>query len=130
MNKVTFNNKEFLDALAAKIENNMGRFMLAAQGETVRSISRSNHGGGNPSRVGEPPKAVTGQLRRTVRGVAFRRGNVIVGRLSAGTQYARRLELGFVGTDSLGRRINQGPRPFLRPSLKRTAQTRGKLLTQ
>jgi hypothetical protein len=30
---------------------------------------------------------------------------------------ARRLEFGFVGTDSLGRHYNQAPRPHVRPSI-------------
>ena len=30
---------------------------------------------------------------------------------------ARRLEYGFVGTDSLGRHYNQGPRPHVRPAV-------------
>ena len=32
-------------------------------------------------------------------------------------EYARRLELGFSGTDSRGRTYHQSPRPFLRPAL-------------
>lgn len=31
--------------------------------------------------------------------------------------YYRRLELGFTGTDSIGRRYNQPPYPFMRPAL-------------
>lgn len=34
--------------------------------------------------------------------------------------YYRRLELGFSGTDSLGRRYNQPPYPFMRPALDST----------
>jgi hypothetical protein len=30
--------------------------------------------------------------------------------------YGRRIELGFIGTDSLGRKYHQGPRPYLRPA--------------
>mgnify|MGYP001292038658 CR=1 FL=1 len=46
------------------------------------------------------------------------------------TPYARRIELGFHGTDSLGRRYNQAGQPYLRPAyeekrmvaLERTAE--------
>ena len=124
-------NKDALgEAIAARMLRNMNSLMLVAQGDVVKSISRSNHGGGNPSRPGEPPKAVSNTLRRTIRGTAFRRGNDIVGRISAGTRYAKRLELGFVGTDKRGRRINQKPRPFLRPGLTRAVRERGDILTR
>jgi len=32
-------------------------------------------------------------------------------------EYARRIELGFVGPDRLGRRYHQAPQPYLRPAL-------------
>lgn len=40
--------------------------------------------------------------------------------------YARRLELGFVGTDSKGRRYNQAPRPYLVPAAHIVAAQAGK----
>ena len=36
--------------------------------------------------------------------------------LGPDTPYARRLEFGFVGTDSLGRRYHQAARPYMRPA--------------
>ncbi len=33
-------------------------------------------------------------------------------------EYARRVELGFVGKDKLGRHYNQAARPYLRPALE------------
>jgi HK97 gp10 family phage protein len=32
--------------------------------------------------------------------------------------YARRIELGFVGTDSLGRNYHQAPQPYMRPAFE------------
>jgi HK97 gp10 family phage protein len=36
--------------------------------------------------------------------------------LGPDTPYARRLEFGFMGTDSLGRRYHQAARPYMRPA--------------
>jgi len=41
-----------------------------------------------------------------------------VGRVGSNVIYARRVELGFVGTDSLGRKYNQAPNPYLRKALE------------
>ena len=41
-----------------------------------------------------------------------------VGRVGSNVEYARRVELGFVGTDSLGRKYNQKPNPYLRKALE------------
>jgi len=77
--------------------------------------------GMNPSTEGNPPKAVTGTLRNSISGVAgfYRRGIVGILGVKKGIAdaYAARLEFGFKGTDSKGRRINQGPRPYLRPTI-------------
>lgn len=40
--------------------------------------------------------------------------NIFVGVMGTNVEYARRIELGFVGTDKLGRSYNQAPRPYLR----------------
>ena len=41
------------------------------------------------------------------------------GRVGSNVEYARRIELGFVDVDSLGRKYNQPPYPFLRPALEK-----------
>ena len=41
----------------------------------------------------------------------------IIGRVGSNKAYARRIELGFTGVDSLGRKYNQAPLPYLRPAL-------------
>jgi hypothetical protein len=73
-----------------------------------------------PSSVGEPPHKVTGNLQRNIASDrAQDLGDRIVGHFGVrgNVAYARRLERGFVGVDSRGRNIHQGPRPFLRPAL-------------
>ena len=50
--------------------------------------------------IGQPEKELTGVVGTNV-------------------EYARRVEMGFVGTDSLGRTYNQAPNPYLRPALEK-----------
>ena len=68
-----------------------------------------------PSPPGHAPAAPTGTLKARITheiDVAN-----MSGRVGTNLEYARRLELGFVGQDSLGRTYNQAPRPYLRPAL-------------
>ncbi len=56
---------------------------------------------------------VTGTLARSIH-TEVRGATAVVG---TNVVYARRIEYGFVGLDSLGRRYNQPPQPYLRPAL-------------
>ena len=82
---------------------------------------------------------LTGTLRRSIHigGHTFSGGGSDIGRGSVGRHevevkvgtnvpYARRIEFGFTGTDSLGRTYNQPPRPYLRPAME---QTRSQVLS-
>lgn len=67
------------------------------------------------------PHRITGNLFRSIPEVSpttlsktATRVEVAVG---SSAEYARRLELGFMGMDSRGRYYHQGPRSFLRPAL-------------
>lgn len=75
----------------------------------------------NSARGGAFPHRRTGNLFRSIPEVSpaivsktQSRVEVAVG---SAAEYARRLELGFSGTDSRGRTYHQSPRPFLRPAL-------------
>lgn len=66
------------------------------------------------------PRRVTGDYTRTIN-LRAQRGDdteVVVGTNAA---QALRLEFGFHGTDSLGRRYNQPPYPHWRPAYEATA---------
>lgn len=65
------------------------------------------------------PKAPvkTGTLRRSVRTELVDGGDVAVG---TDLPYARRIELGFIGTDSRGRHYHQAAQPYLRPAYDET----------
>lgn len=71
------------------------------------------------SRVGESPHRRTGKLKRGFEFTVKRRLLSVDLRIFTNVPYSRRLEFGFVGTDRLGRNINQGPRPYWRIALAR-----------
>lgn len=91
------------------------------------------------SAPGQPPAVDTGRLRASISsnwtGSGMAKGKVkspaeaddgvgqptkeLTGVVGTNVEYARRLELGFVGTDSLGRIYNQLPRPYLRTALEK-----------
>jgi len=50
--------------------------------------------------IGQPEKELTGVVGTNV-------------------EYGRRVEMGFVGADALGRIYNQSPKPYLRPALEK-----------
>ena len=80
--------------------------------------ARGSHGAG--SHVTSRFESHTGELERSLRIVmsaTVTTSGVVVGRWgSMGVNYARRIELGFQGKDSLGRTFNQPNYPFLRPA--------------
>ena len=121
--KVTlkWNAAKFQAELADKIDSGMTAALLFVEGKAKVLVSRGNVKGTSPSAPGEPPKVVTGTLRSNIATEKRREGKNIVGvlgvRRGPANKYARRLELGFVGTDRAGRNINQAARPYLRPTI-------------
>lgn len=110
------------------LERRLTRTAQLIEGEVVRSISigqavRRTKGGYlrglGPSVEGQPPHVLSGRLRQSISHMILRETMRVIARIGTNVIYARRLELGFVGTDSLGRNIHQGPRPYLRPALDR-----------
>lgn len=91
---------------------------LAVQRRTKETL---NVGGTKqfPSMEGDPPHKVSTRLFQSINIRVFKTGwDSIVAIIGTKVRYARRLELGFVGTDSAGRNVQQGPRPFLRPAFR------------
>ena len=111
--------KEIEREMERKLVRGVGRAMIFLRDEVKKSINIGNITGKEPSAPGEPPRKVTAALFKTISVKVKREANAIIGNVGTNIVYGPRLELGFVGTDSLGRNINQAPRPFLRP-----AQTR------
>lgn len=63
------------------------------------------------------PRAITGEYRRSIN-MDIRRGALgTVGVVGTNAAQGRRLELGFSGTDSMGRSYNQPPFPHFGPAV-------------
>lgn len=69
-------------------------------------------------RTGPPgPRLITGNYVRSISRQTTRLAGSSVAEVGSNAPQARRLEMGFVGTDSLGRRYNQPPYPHYAPAL-------------
>jgi phage gpG-like protein len=91
-------------------------------------VNRGNSTGKSPSKEGTPPKKVSGRLQSSLAQAVEVVENAVIGRVGTNVIYARRLELGFVGVDKAGRKISQGPRPFLRPAVMNNTGAIAKIL--
>lgn len=100
------------DAVAARLNERLHAGVEAAALAVLQyarqSVSRPNPTGRAPSRPGEPPKMVTGELRDSLGAAVAVEGERVVAVVGAGARHALFLELGT-------RRM--AARPFLRPAL-------------
>lgn len=121
-----------INALALVLERKVTATAMNVHSEVVQSLSvgqptRRTKGGYlvglNPSAEGEPPHVLYGQLRQGITWQVKREAMRIIAIIGVNLAKAARLELGFVGTDSKGRNIHQGPRPYLRPGLEKVLGT-------
>ena len=102
-----------LAAVNANLEATQGRVDAAM----VRGMRRTVQGGvgivrGNVS--GRPgPRVITGDFRRSWSGDTVSEGSVVFGQIGSNSPQGRRLNYGFDGVDSLGRRYRQPPYPFI-----------------
>ena len=115
---VEWNGDEVERALRARLSRNMRQATLYVKGQVQRSINRGNADGSAPSAPGEPPKKVTARLFQSIATDQRESPLEITGVVGTNVEYARRLELGFTGTDAAGHVVDQQPRPFLRPALR------------
>lgn len=100
--------------------------VLEVQGKVerggLRGMRRTVQGGASIVRgraSGRPgPRVITGDYRRSINGqvIEHERGR-IVGQIGTNAAQARRLEFGFFGPDSLGRRYNQPAFAHFGPSV-------------
>lgn len=128
----------------AKIEQEIEKALIAKTNRAVQLVrnaavrkvnvqqpTRRKNGrirGLAPSKVGDPPKRVSGALAKSIIADVRREGDKIVGVVGTRLKYARRLELGFFGSDKRGRKVNHGPRPYLRPAFVELKERIKKLL--
>ena len=106
----------------------MRRATIFLRDEVKKSINRGNPTGRDPSLPGEPPKKVTSRLFQSIAQAVIVLPTEVIGAYGTNVEYALRLELGFVGTDSLGRRYDQAPRPYIRPALQNNRVRIAKML--
>lgn len=140
---------QFEKAVRTHVRSGMKKAVMFAEGYAKTLVSRGNKTGKNPSKPGEPPKTVTGTLRSNIGHDVVETPKEIIGmvgvRKGPAQKYALRLELGYTGTvrvrahkrritQVFGRklkepkvvqvrsytyRVNQAPRPYLRPTVWR-----------
>lgn len=96
--------------------------MVGAELETrAKNNFEGQHRRGEPRvpNSANKPNVVTGTLRRSIRATPIVK---IAGGFTTSvgptTEYGRRVELGFVGIDSLGRVYNQRPYPYFGPAVQ------------
>ena len=128
-------------ALQAKLAQVAYHNALKAGQYAVGQVKRSMKKGGQRrtkgkkrlptahSLPGQVPFVQTSTLKNSVVAVVERKGNVIISKFGSKVKYAARLEWGFMGTDSLGRSVQQLARPYLRPVLRKHWKTLKKILT-
>lgn len=96
-------------------------YLIAEAKRNATGPARTRKDGTQGARPGQGPGVVTGRLRNSITitssGPAGRWGYEAT--VAPTVIYARRLELGFTGTDSRGRHYNQPPYPFMRPAYDR-----------
>lgn len=114
-----------LDEIAKRVDS-APRTALVDAARVVEREAKNNfegsHRPGEPHVGGNKPDVVSGMLRRSIRvETAHREGRgVWFLRVGPTAPYGRRIERGFVGVDSLGRRYNQRPFPYLHPALRKS----------
>jgi hypothetical protein len=125
----TINERAVRAAIFDDLEANMWEATSHLKAVCQEKVSRSqpiagtgeNARGLDPSKEGEPPKTVNQFLWGSIVGRAKVEGDHILGWFGVdrgdADEYAHRLEFGFHGTDSRGRNINQGERPYIRPTV-------------
>jgi len=89
--------------------------------DNARREFEGNHPKGQPHVGGNRPNVVTGSLRRSIMLIPPEPIMLGPGKYTISVAptmiYGRRIELGFTGTDSLGRHFNQPPYAYLQPGV-------------
>ena len=120
-------------SLKKHLMKQMNKVMVQIVAYVKANFGPSNSDGRNPSLAGRAPNIGTGALRNSMAYVVVEDDNDIVGvygvRKGPTSDYARRSELGFVGTDAKGRNVSQRPRPYLTSAYRKNKKRIIKILT-
>ena len=129
---ITWHGKEIGRDAAKRLSINAERAARMLETYLVKSISRSQPAmrmedgsmrGLDPSKANEPPKMVTGRLRASIDHRVHRHGKFIDIYVSAGTDYAKKLEYG-------DEKTRLASRPFMRPTLAKNKDKAIKMLVK
>ena len=128
--KLVFHTAEVIKTIDDTASKRMVEAVNAVRSQTLETLSGSRSGRTyyvpgtkrtyTASAPGEPPAQVTGALRQSIKTSVEGEGKTVIGKIGSDLPYAARLEFGFRDTDSLGRRYNMAPRPWLRPSFEKS----------
>ncbi|WP_424217002.1 HK97 gp10 family phage protein (plasmid) [Streptomyces sp. BI20] len=102
-----------------------GSQAAARVGAALLVASIRQHASGRPG-----PRVITGAYRASWQSEITGSGDVTTAQIGSNAPQARRLEYGFVGTDSLGRRYAQPPFPHVGPALRATGPAVARLLAR
>ncbi|MFD8978687.1 HK97 gp10 family phage protein [Streptomyces sp. NPDC059564] len=115
-------------ALAAVLDR--GGLVLRSESEAAVRVSAAllvaqirQRASGRPG-----PRVITGRYRASWQSEVHAAGPVFVAEVGSNALQARRLEYGFVGTDSLGRRYAQPPFPHVGPAMREAGPVVTRLL--
>jgi hypothetical protein len=114
--------EEVTNAITYKLQRNMILACQLVERDAKKNVSKTGF---------EHPQVQTGRLRASITyRVIAEDVHKLWGEIGSNVVYAKRLEFGFIGVDSLGRRYNQPPYPWLFPALESNREKIVKLLGQ
>lgn len=115
-----------IEAAAARSRAGMAQAVYATGGIIQTQVRANASSASHPDRAsaarghmpgtGPGPNVATGNYRRSIQLTPTREGENPVAYIHTNSAQARRLEYGFRGTDSLGRRYNQPAYPHFQPA--------------
>jgi hypothetical protein len=127
--KITKWNPQVIEAAVRRKQiQYMAKVGALVQGAIKRKLNVGNRSGKSPAPEGQPPRKVSGDLYGSIYYQVMEAQSQVVVVVGSRDPAALRLELGFVGRDSEGRTIDQGPRPFIRPALTESLPQIGRIL--
>jgi hypothetical protein len=144
---IRFNLKKVEKNLIKHLKKKMLEVVVRLDAYARNSMTVSNQQGKNPSAPGSTPNIGTGTLKKSITHAVRIDKNEVVGIFGVAkgpaSAYARRLELGFVGTVNVREHTRKGspvrahtatfnvqPRPFIKPAYQKNKRQIKKILTR
>lgn len=120
-------------SLNGKLQSNVRRATMFLDGEVKRTIGSGQRTGKvykvpgtqrkyTASAPGQAPAVMLGNYINSITHKVEMGADTITGTVGTNMKQGKRLEFGFVGTDSKGRRYNQAPRPHFKVTYEKNKQ--------